>query len=62
LKKRLDARAGCLSGAIPINEYRSALAGAGFIDADFQVHAAETMPGVDGKVGSAYIGARKPVS
>jgi arsenite methyltransferase len=62
LKKRLDAWAGCLSGTIPIDEYRSALADAGFIDADFQVHATETMPGVDGKVGSAYIRARKPVS
>ena len=61
LKKRLDAWAGCLSGTIPIDEYRSALAGAGFIDADFQVHATEKMPGVDGKVGSAYIRARKPV-
>src|ERR1700716_1487509 len=62
LKKRLDAWAGCLSGTIPIDEYRAALVAAGFCDADFQVHATETMPGVDGKVGSAYIRARKPVS
>jgi ubiquinone/menaquinone biosynthesis C-methylase UbiE len=62
LKKRLDSWAGCLSGTIPIDEYRAVLEEAGFIDADFQVHAVETMPGVEGKVGSAYIRARKPVS
>jgi arsenite methyltransferase len=61
LKQRLDAWAGCLSGTIPIEQYRAALVDAGFMDADFQVHATETMPGVDGKVGSAYIRARKPV-
>jgi arsenite methyltransferase len=60
LKKQLDAWAGCLSGTIPIEQYRAALAGAGFADPDFQVHATESMPGVDGKVGSAYIRARKP--
>jgi arsenite methyltransferase len=60
LKERLDAWAGCLSGTIPIEEYRAALVDAGFSDPDFQVHATESMPGVDGKVGSAYIRARKP--
>src|ERR1700716_328909 len=48
LKKRLDAWAGCLSGTIPIDEYRASLGEAGFIDADFQVHATETMPAVGG--------------
>jgi arsenite methyltransferase len=61
LKQRLDAWAGCISGTIPIDEYRAALVEAGFVDPDFQVHATQTMPGVDGKVGSAYIKARKPV-
>jgi arsenite methyltransferase len=60
LKQRLDAWAGCISGTIPIDEYRATLLAAGFADADFQVHATETIPGVDGKVGSAYIRARKP--
>ena len=60
LKKRLDAWAGCISGTIPIDEYRGALVNAGFADPDFQVHATQTMPGIDGKVGSAYIRARKP--
>ena len=62
LKKRLDAWAGCLSGTIPIDEYRAALVDAGFADPDFQVHATQTMPGVEGKVGSAYVRARKPLS
>ena len=35
------------------------LVGAGFEDPEIEVHATESMPGVDGKVGSAYIRARK---
>jgi len=60
IKKQLDSWAGCISGTIPIEQYRGALLGAGFQDPDFNVHATQTMPGVDGKVGSAYIRARKP--
>jgi arsenite methyltransferase len=60
IKKQLDSWAGCLSGTIPIEEYRAALLEAGFHDPDFNIHATEEMPGVDGKVGSAYIRARKP--
>jgi hypothetical protein len=60
IKKSLDAWAGCLSGTIPIADYRQELLGAGFQDPEFQVHATESMPGVDGKIGSAYIRARKP--
>jgi SAM-dependent methyltransferase len=60
VKKSLDAWAGCLSGTIPIDEYRKALLDAGFRDAEFQVHATESMPGVDGRIGSAYIRAKKP--
>jgi ubiquinone/menaquinone biosynthesis C-methylase UbiE len=60
LKKSLDAWAGCLSGTIPMDDYRAALVAAGFEDVDFQIHATESMPGVDGKIGSAYIRARKP--
>jgi len=61
LKRRLDSWAGCISGTIPIDEYRAALLSAGFADPDFQVHSTQSIPGVDGKVGSAYIRARKPV-
>ena len=58
-KKNLDSWAGCLSGTIPISEYRLALVDAGFQDPEIEVHATESMPGVDGKIGSAYIRARK---
>src|ERR1700682_5270568 len=63
IKKQLDSWAGCLSGTIPIEQYRAALLSAGFADPDFQVHSTQTMPGREGKVGkvgSAYIRARKP--
>jgi arsenite methyltransferase len=61
VKKNLDSWAGCLSGTIPIDEYRVALVEAGFQDPDFQVHSTESMAGVDGKIGSAYIRAKKPL-
>ncbi len=60
LKKRLDSWAGCISGTIPLGRYRDALVDAGFKDPDFNVHATRTLPGEGGKVGSAYIKARKP--
>src|SRR5215472_18769081 len=60
VKKSLDQWAGCISGTIPVDEYRTALVSAGFVDVDFEIHATQSMPGVDGKVGSAYIRARKP--
>jgi arsenite methyltransferase len=63
IKKDLDSWAGCISGTIPIEQYRAALVEAGFQDPDFSVHATQNMPGMHGtvgKVGSAYIRARKP--
>jgi arsenite methyltransferase len=59
LKKRLDGWAGCISGTIPVDQYRAALVEAGFGEPAFEIHATEDLPGV-GKVGSAYIRARKP--
>ncbi len=59
LKKRLDSWAGCVSGTIPIAEYRGVLVDAGFAEPTFEVHATDAMPGA-GKVGSAYIRASKP--
>jgi hypothetical protein len=59
-KKNLDSWAGCISGTIPIEDYRQALVNAGFQDIDFQVHATQSIPGIAGKVGSAYIRAKKP--
>src|SRR5437763_2044339 len=58
LKQRLDSWAGCISGTIPIDEYRAALVKAGFDEPDFEANATQSLPGV-GKVGSAYIRARK---
>jgi SAM-dependent methyltransferase len=60
IKKNLDSWAGCLSGTIPTDDYLAALVDAGFKDPEIQVHATESMRGVDGKIGSAYIRARKP--
>lgn len=59
LKKQLDLWAGCISGTIPIADYRAALREVGFASADFDVHATQALPGV-GIVGSAYIRAQKP--
>jgi arsenite methyltransferase len=59
MKKQVDSWAGCISGTIPVEQYRAALEAAGFEELDFEVHATQSLPGV-GKVGSAYIRARKP--
>ena len=59
IKQRLDSWAGCISGTIPIETYRAIMVDAGFEGVDFDVHATQGLPGV-GKVGSAYIRARKP--
>jgi arsenite methyltransferase len=59
LKKQLDSWAGCVSGTIPIEEYRAALVEAGFAEPEFEIHATEELAGA-GKVGSAYIRARRP--
>lgn len=60
IKKDLDSWAGCLSGTIPIDEYHAALVDAGFQNPEINVYATESKPRVDGKIGSAYIRARKP--
>jgi len=57
-KRKLDAWAGCIAGTIPIEEYSAALLDAGFTEPEFEVHSEQTLDGV-GKVGSAYIRARK---
>jgi len=59
MKKRLDAWAGCISGTIPIDDYRSVLEQAGFVDVTFDVHDVQHLEDA-GNVGSAYIRARKP--
>ena len=60
IKQAVDQWAGCISGTIPVAEYEAALVAAGFADPEIQVHSTQEMPGGGGKVGSAYIRARKP--
>jgi hypothetical protein len=60
VKKELDSWAGCISGTIPIDQYRAAMIEAGFAEPEFEVHATQSMPGLPGRIGSAYIRASKP--
>jgi len=62
LKQEVEAWAGCISGTIPIKDYRAAMVAAGFPDPEFDVQSIQEMPGGEGKVGSAYVRARKPGS
>jgi SAM-dependent methyltransferase len=58
-KQAVDAWAGCISGTIPVDEYRAQLEAAGFVDVEIDVHAEHELEG-EGRIGSAYIRARRP--
>ena len=60
IKKQVDSWAGCISGTIPVDDYRAILVRAGFTDPEIDVHSIQVMPDGQGKVGSAYIRVRKP--
>jgi ubiquinone/menaquinone biosynthesis C-methylase UbiE len=60
VKQTLDSWAGCISGTIPVDDYRSALVQAGFAEPDFEIHSTHSLPNGEGKIGSAYIRAIKP--
>jgi arsenite methyltransferase len=60
IKQQIDSWAGCIAGTIPVDEYSRTLVSAGFGAPEIQVHSVQEMPGGQGKVGSAYIRARKP--
>jgi SAM-dependent methyltransferase len=60
IKQAVDSWAGCISGTIPVETYRAELLAAGFSSPAIDVHSMQSMPGGQGKVGSAYIRARKP--
>jgi arsenite methyltransferase len=60
VKQRLDRWAGCIAGTIPVDEYRALLVGAGFTEVDVQVHREQSLPDSVGRIGSAYIRARRP--
>jgi len=59
VKQAADAWAGCIAGTIPFAEYRGLLVAAGFAEPDIEVHAVTEVP-EGGRIGSAYIRARKP--
>jgi arsenite methyltransferase len=61
-KRRLDLWAGCVAGTISIDAYTTALRAAGFGDVDIEVTREVTLDGVEGRIASAYIRARKPAA
>jgi arsenite methyltransferase len=62
VKRSLDQWAGCVAGTISIDEYATALRGAGFTGIDIEVTREVRLDGVDGAIASAYIRARKEVT
>jgi arsenite methyltransferase len=61
-KRELDAWAGCVSGTIPVDEYRAMLSAAGFDGIEIEVFQEHRLPDQPGTIGNAYIRARVPVS
>lgn len=59
-KRRLDLWAGCVAGTIPVDEYVKTLRDVGFTDVNVDVSNEVRLEGIDGRVASAYIRARKP--
>ena len=59
VKKATDAWADCIAGTIPVEDYRQLLLAAGFEEPEIQVHAVTEVP-AGGRIGSAYLRARKP--
>lgn len=59
-KRRLDLWAGCIAGTIPVDEYVKTLRDVGFTDVNVDVSNEVRLEGIDGRVASAYIRARKP--
>ncbi len=57
-KNAIDRWAGCVSGSIPVDQYRSHLEDAGFRDVDIDVHTKHQVEG-QGRIGSAYIRASR---
>ena len=60
VKKRLDLWAGCVAGTISLEAYTGALRDAGFKDVDIEITRDVRLEGVEGRIASAYIRARKP--
>jgi arsenite methyltransferase len=60
VKQDLEARAGCIAGTIPVEDYRQLLIEAGFESADIEITGEQGVQGLPGAIGSASIRARKP--
>jgi arsenite methyltransferase len=61
-KQRLDLWAGCIAGTISLDAYTNALRAAGFKEVDIEITREVRLAGVDGRIASAYIRARKPAA
>jgi arsenite methyltransferase len=59
-KQDLELRAGCISGTIPVDDYRRLLVEAGFESPEIEVTSEQGVRDHDGAIGSASIRARKP--
>jgi arsenite methyltransferase len=59
-KQRLDLWAGCVAGTISLDAYTQELRGAGFAAIDIEVTREVRLEGVEGRIASAYIRARRP--
>ena len=62
VKRDLDARAGCIAGTIPVEDYRQLLVAAGFESPEIEITGEQGVEGHGGAVGSASIRARKPAA
>jgi SAM-dependent methyltransferase len=62
VKSALAAWAGCIAGTIPVEDYRRLLLEAGFEEPQIEVHDTHSLPEQEGKIGSAYIRAHKPLT
>ena len=60
VKERLDLWAGCIAGTISLEAYTNELRAAGFKDVDIEVTRDVRLDGVEGRIASVYIRARKP--
>lgn len=60
VKADLDARAGCIGGTIPVEDYLALLVEAGFESPDIEITAEQEVAGLPAAVGSASVRAQKP--
>jgi SAM-dependent methyltransferase len=61
IQRGVDAWAGCISGSIPVAEYRAHLEGAGFTEVEIEIHDEHPIAG-QGRIGSAYVRAHRGVA